>query len=110
MIDHNETVLTKTVAMPADTNPNGDIFGGWLLSQMDVAGSILAKKIALEVGFQGEVKWDISKPDGTPKKLLDISRIQSLGWKPIISLDEGIYKTVKLFEKMHENNLKIEKK
>ena len=46
MINHNETVLTKTVAMPADTNPNGDIFGGWLLSQMDVAGSILAKKIA----------------------------------------------------------------
>ena len=46
MIEHNETVLTKTVAMPADTNPNGDIFGGWLLSQMDVAGGILAKKIA----------------------------------------------------------------
>ena len=46
MIDHNETVLTKTVAMPADTNPNGAIFGGWLLSQMDVAGGILAKKIA----------------------------------------------------------------
>ena len=46
MIDRNETVLTKTVAMPADTNPNGDIFGGWLLSQMDVAGGILAKKIA----------------------------------------------------------------
>ena len=46
MIYHNETVLTKTVAMPADTNPNGDIFGGWLLSQMDVAGGILAKKIA----------------------------------------------------------------
>ncbi len=46
MINHNETVLTKTVAMPADTNPNGDIFGGWLLSQMDVAGGILAKKIA----------------------------------------------------------------
>ena len=46
MIDHHETVLTKTVAMPADTNPNGDIFGGWLLSQMDVAGGILAKKIA----------------------------------------------------------------
>ena len=46
MIDYNETVLTKTVAMPADTNPNGDIFGGWLLSQMDVEGGILAKKIA----------------------------------------------------------------
>ena len=49
MIDHNETVLTKTVAMPADTKPNGDIFGGWLLSQMDVAGGILAKKIAKRV-------------------------------------------------------------
>ena len=46
MITDNETVLTITVAMPADTNPNGDIFGGWLLSQMDVAGGILAKNIA----------------------------------------------------------------
>ena len=46
MIEYDETVLTKTVAMPSDTNPNGDIFGGWLLSQMDVAGGILAKKIA----------------------------------------------------------------
>ena len=42
----DEVLLTKTVAMPADTNPNGDIFGGWLLSEMDVAGSILAKTIA----------------------------------------------------------------
>ena len=41
-----EYILTKTVAMPADTNTNGDIFGGWLLSQMDVAGSILASKVA----------------------------------------------------------------
>ena len=41
-----EIVLTRTVAMPSDTNPNGDIFGGWLLSQMDVAGGILAKKVA----------------------------------------------------------------
>ena len=41
-----EYILTKTVAMPADTNTNGDIFGGWLLSQMDVAGGILAIKLA----------------------------------------------------------------
>ena len=41
-----EFTLTKTVAMPADTNPNGDIFGGWLLSEMDIAGAILARKIA----------------------------------------------------------------
>ena len=43
---NKEYILTKTVAMPAYTNTNGDIFGGWLLSQMDVAGGILASKIA----------------------------------------------------------------
>lgn len=39
-------VLLRTLAMPADTNPNGDIFGGWIVSQMDIAGSILAKETA----------------------------------------------------------------
>ncbi len=39
-------VLLRTLAMPADTNPNGDIFGGWIVSQMDIGGSILAKEIA----------------------------------------------------------------
>ena len=39
-------MLLKTVAMPADTNPAGDIFGGWLLSQMDLAGGILANRMA----------------------------------------------------------------
>ena len=46
MKSNKEYILTKTVAMPADTNTNGDIFGGWLLSQMDVAGGILASKVA----------------------------------------------------------------
>ena len=46
MNNNKEYILTKTVAMPADTNTNGDIFGGWLLSQMDVVGGILASKIA----------------------------------------------------------------
>lgn len=39
-------LLLRTLAMPADTNPNGDIFGGWIISQMDIAGSILAKETA----------------------------------------------------------------
>ena len=39
-------VLLRTLAMPADTNPNGDIFGGWIMSQMDIGGSILAKETA----------------------------------------------------------------
>ena len=39
-------LVLRTLAMPADTNPNGDIFGGWIVSQMDIAGGILAKEIA----------------------------------------------------------------
>ena len=39
-------LLLRTLAMPADTNPNGDIFGGWLMSQMDMGGAILAKELA----------------------------------------------------------------
>ncbi len=56
-----EYILTKTVAMPADTNTNGDIFGGWLLSQMDVAGGILASKVAkgrvATVAIEGMKFW-----------------------------------------------------
>ena len=39
-------LVLRTMAMPADTNPNGDIFGGWILSQMDIAGGILAKEVS----------------------------------------------------------------
>ena len=50
-------VVTRTVAMPADTNPNGDIFGGWIMSQMDIAGGILAryttKKRIVTVAVEG---------------------------------------------------------
>ena len=58
----------------------------------------LAEKIAKIIGYQGEINWDISKPDGTPRKLMDSSRIRSLGWKPLISLDEGLKKTIKIYE------------
>lgn len=40
------TMILRTLAMPADTNPNGDIFGGWIMAQMDIAGGIMAKEIA----------------------------------------------------------------
>jgi GDP-L-fucose synthase len=54
----------------------------------------LAKKIALAVGYQGEIKWDTSRKDGTPQKVLDTSKITSLGWSPSIDLDEGIETTI----------------
>ncbi len=45
------------------------------------------------VGYKGDIRHDLSKPDGTPRKLLDVSRIHQLGWQPKVSLEEGIKKT-----------------
>jgi len=53
----------------------------------------IAAMVAEVVGYEGEVRWDSSKPDGTPRKLLDSSRILSLGWKPGLSVVEGIRRT-----------------
>jgi GDP-L-fucose synthase len=58
----------------------------------------LAEKVKKVVGFSGEIKWDAFKPDGTPRKLLDISRLASLGWRPQISLDEGLVRTYDWFK------------
>jgi GDP-L-fucose synthase len=54
----------------------------------------LAQLIAKESGFEGRIEWDSSKPDGTPRKVLDISRIKALGWKPSIEISEGIRETI----------------
>ncbi len=56
----------------------------------DITIRELADMVKAIVGFQGEVAWDTTKPDGTPRKLLDISRIRALGWEPRITLEEGI--------------------
>jgi GDP-L-fucose synthase len=56
----------------------------------DISIRELAELICDVVGFRGELKWDRSKPDGTPRKLLDISRIKNLGWAPTIALRDGI--------------------
>jgi GDP-L-fucose synthase len=56
----------------------------------DISIRELAELICEVVGFRGELKWDHSKPDGTPRKLLDISKIKKLGWEPTISLRDGI--------------------
>lgn len=59
----------------------------------DLAIKDLAELIAEVVGYDGEIVWDHGKPDGTPRKLLDISRIKSLGWHPSIPLRRGINET-----------------
>lgn len=50
----------------------------------------LTELVAKVVGFEGEIKWDASKPDGTPRKLLDVSKLERLGWKYKTELEEGI--------------------
>jgi len=66
---------------------------------LDLTIEELSKKIAKSVEFGGEVNWDTTKMDGTPRKVLDIARISNLGWKPSISLDEGISLTVEWYLK-----------
>jgi GDP-L-fucose synthase len=60
----------------------------------DLSIKALAQKVANAAGFTGQIEWDASKPDGTPRKVLDVSRIKALGWKPTITLDEGIASTI----------------
>ena len=50
----------------------------------------LAERVREVVGFRGEIAWDTSKPDGTPRKLLDVRRMKALGWSPRISLEAGL--------------------
>ena len=60
----------------------------------DISIKDLVKKISLITNYKGEIIWDINKPDGTPQKKLNIDKIKSLGWKPSISLDEGLISTI----------------
>jgi GDP-L-fucose synthase len=64
----------------------------------DISIKELAELIKGIVGFEGNIDWDSSKPDGTPRKLLDVSRITALGWKPTISLEEGIRSTYEWYK------------
>ena len=66
-------------------------------SGQEVSIKDLADKISKAVGFNGEISWDSSKPDGTMRKVLDSSKIANLGWKPLISLDQGIASTVEWY-------------
>ena len=50
----------------------------------------LTELVAKVIGYQGEICWDTSKPDGTPRKLLDVSKLESLGFKYQVELEEGI--------------------
>jgi GDP-L-fucose synthase len=70
----------------------------------DVTIRELAELVAEAVGYKGEIAWDTSKPDGTPRKLLDVSKLAESGWTSSIGLREGIQSTVAWF---HENQFSV---
>jgi len=63
----------------------------------DISIRELAELICEVVGFDGDLAWDVTKPDGTPRKLLDVSKLRALGWKPSIPLRDGIARTYEWF-------------
>nr|WP_285623361.1 GDP-L-fucose synthase [Kineosporia sp. NBRC 101677] len=74
---------------------------------VDVTIRELAETIADVVGWEGRLSFDTSKPDGTPRKLLDVSRLRGLGWAPTVSLREGVESTYRWFTD-NLDNIRIE--
>ncbi len=64
----------------------------------------LAELVREATGFRGNIRWDTTKPDGTPKKLQDVSRLKTLGWVPKISLEEGIKTVILEYQKNIKND------
>jgi GDP-L-fucose synthase len=60
---------------------------------VDITIKELAEKISSVVGYTGSIKWDTNKPNGTPRKLLNVDKLTNLGWKYFIGLEEGLNKT-----------------
>jgi GDP-L-fucose synthase len=87
---HTDDLARAILHLLENYDDSSPINIGW---GKDISIRDLAALIAEVVGYEGSVEWDSSKPDGTPRKLLDTSKIQSLGWKPEIKLRDGITST-----------------
>ena len=86
---------------PSDNQPNFLNVG----TGLDITIKNLAELIAEVLDYKGEIKWDTSFPDGTPKKQLDVSKINNLGWNYKIKLREGIIDTIKQYEYFLNKNM-----
>ena len=69
----------------------------------DVTSKELAEIVKNTVGFEGELKFDTSKPDGTPRKLLDVTKLNEAGWRAKINLVEGVKNTYQWFLDNEDN-------
>lgn len=84
---------TKRDYAPRDSN-NNLLYWLNIGTGFDISIKDLVMKISKEFNYEGDIIWDTKKPDGTPRKRLDISKLRSLGWEPKITLEEGIKRTI----------------
>ena len=95
--------LMENFTPTEEQNESGEIFFN-LWTGEDLTIRELAIMIQKIVGFQGEIVWDVSRPNGTPRKLLDMSRIHSTGWKHKIELEDGIKMAYDWFLENYSSN------
>ena len=87
--------LATAVKVALESNLDNSMYN--IGSGKDISIRDLAEKVKAIIGYNGDIIWDETKPDGTPRKLLDITRIKETGWTPRISLDEGINSVYKSY-------------
>lgn len=88
--------LAKAILFVLKNNLNNHIYN--VGTGKDISIKSLAEKIKKITNYHGNIIWDIEKPDGTPKKLLDVSKLYELGWESTIDLDSGILETYKWYK------------
>lgn len=91
---HTDDLANACAYLLENYDDDAPINVGW---GQDISIAELGVMIAQIVGFEGQIQWDSSKPDGTPRKLLDTTKINSLGWEPSISLRDGIESTYRWY-------------
>ena len=87
--------LASAIVFSLENKPEHNLLN--VGSSKEISIKELALTIKEIVGFSGEIKWDTSKPDGTPRKLMDSSKLLNLGWKPKIDLKSGLQATYKYY-------------
>lgn len=92
---HADDMADATVFCMLNYNHYGHINVG---SQSELTIKELAEKVSAIVGYKGAILWDSSKPDGTPRKLMDSGKLYAMGWRPKISLEQGIADVYHQFE------------
>jgi GDP-L-fucose synthase len=92
--------LAEAVLFMLESTPKESLYN--VGSGKDLTIKDLALKIKSATSYTGEIYWDDSKPDGTPRKLMDSTKLKKLGWQPNISLDNGIIQTYNWFINNHK--------